>query len=100
MEKTGSPNPGRLWSVPVAVENIPAGGLHIEIDAPAATRAQLLQLVAGLAAVRDLMSLSAMFDLTRRGAEVHVSGHVSAHVGTHMAADMDLGAPPSQVEHR
>jgi Large ribosomal RNA subunit accumulation protein YceD len=90
MEKTGSPNPGRLWSVPVAVENIPAAGLHIEIDAPAATRAQLLQLVAGLAAVRDLMSLSAMFDLTRRGAGVHVTGHVSAHVGQNCVVTLEL----------
>ena len=31
MRKTGS-----LWSVPVAVEDIPDTGLHIEIEAPAA----------------------------------------------------------------
>jgi uncharacterized metal-binding protein YceD (DUF177 family) len=76
MEKTGSPNPGRVWSVPVAVQEIPDTGLHIEIDAPAATRAS----VARLAAVRDLPQLSAVFDLTRRGARVHVAGQVRARV--------------------
>jgi hypothetical protein len=76
MEKTGSPNPGRLWSVPVAVEDIPDTGLHIEIDAPAATRTE----VAELASLRELPQLSAVFDLTREGAGVHVSGQVNARV--------------------
>lgn len=61
----------------MAVEDIPETGLHVEIDAPAATRAEL----ASLAAVRDLTALSAVFDLTRRGAKVHVTGHVKARVG-------------------
>jgi uncharacterized metal-binding protein YceD (DUF177 family) len=77
MKKTGSPNLGRLWSVPVAVEDIPDTGLHIEIEAPAATRAE----VAELAVLRELPQLSAVFDLTRHGAEVHVAGQVSARVG-------------------
>ena len=72
MKKTGS-----LWSVPVAVEDIPDTGLHIAIDAPAATRAELAE----LAAVRELPQLSAVFDLTRQGAGVHVAGQVSARVG-------------------
>ena len=72
MKKTGSP-----WSVPVAVEDIPDTGLHIEIEAPAATRAELAE----LAAVRELPQLSAVFDLTRQGAGVHVAGQVSARVG-------------------
>jgi len=65
------------WSVPVAVEDIPDTGLHMEIEAPAATRAT----VAELAAVRALPRLSAVFDLTRQGAGAHVSGRVSALVG-------------------
>ena len=84
MEKADSPSSVASnvpWSVPVAVEDIPANGLHIEIEAPAAIRAQVLALVAGLASVRDLPKLSAVFDLTRRGARVHVAGHVSARVG-------------------
>lgn len=68
------------WSVPVSVEDIPAHGLHIEIEATAEIRAQTLALVAGLASVRDLPMLSAVFDLTRRGAGVHVAGHVRARV--------------------
>jgi uncharacterized metal-binding protein YceD (DUF177 family) len=83
MEKTGSPSTVAStvpWSVPVAVDDIPETGRHIEIDAPARTRAELLRLVAGLSTVRELASLSAVFDLTRRGARVHVSGHVRARV--------------------
>ena len=67
MEKTENP-----WSVPVAVEDIPETGLHMEIEAPAATRAA----VAELAAVRGLPQFAAVFDLTRQGAGVHVSGQV------------------------
>lgn len=72
MKKTSTP-----WSVPVAAEDIPDTGLHVEIDAPAAVRAGLAE----LAGLRDLPQLSAVFDLTRRGAGVHVSGQVDARVG-------------------
>ncbi len=72
MKKTANP-----WSVPVAVEDIPDSGLHVAIDAPATARAE----VAELAGLRDLPQLSAVFDLTRQGAGVHVSGQVSARVG-------------------
>jgi uncharacterized metal-binding protein YceD (DUF177 family) len=72
MKKIGSP-----WSVPVAVEDIPDTGLHIVIEAPAATRAELAELVA----VRELSQLSAVFDLIRQGSGVHVLGQVSARVG-------------------
>ena len=44
------------WSVPVAVDDIPHTGLHLEIEAPAhGVRAEL----AKLASVRDLPQLSA-----------------------------------------
>jgi len=76
MNKTASPA-SVLWSVPVAVEDIPDSGLHIEIEAPAATRAAL----AKLAAVRELPELAAVFDLTRQGEGVHVAGQVSGRVG-------------------
>lgn len=72
MEKLQHP-----WSVPVAVEDIPETGLHMEIEAPPAARAGL----AGLAGLRELPRLSGVFDLTRRGAGVHVAGRVSASVG-------------------
>ncbi|MBI2716562.1 MAG: DUF177 domain-containing protein [Rhizobiales bacterium] len=76
MDKTASPATV-LWSVPVAVEDIPDTGLHIEIEAPAPTRAALAE----LAAVRELPQLAAVFDLTRQGDGVHVAGQVSARVG-------------------
>ncbi len=66
-----------VWSVPVAVEEIPETGLHLEIEAPEGTRAA----VAKLAGLHDLPQLSAAFDLTRQGAGVHVSGQVNARVG-------------------
>ena len=72
MDKTANP-----WSVPVALEDIPETGLHIEIEAPAEARAALTK----LAALRELPELSAVFDLTRKGAGVHVAGQVSARVG-------------------
>lgn len=72
MEKNQSP-----WSVPVAVEDIPETGLHVEIDAPETVRAEL----ATLAGLRELPNLSAVFDLTRRAAGVRVTGNVSARVG-------------------
>ena len=61
----------------MAVDDIPDTGLHLEIEAPAAARAELAE----LAGVRDLPRLAAVFDLTRQGAGVHVSGQVSAKVG-------------------
>jgi|SRR5215831_12940309 len=66
-----------LWSVQVAVDDIPETGLHREIEAPATARAELAK-VAGL---RDLPQLSAVFDLVRKGAGVHVRGQVRARVG-------------------
>ena len=72
MENTQNP-----WSVPVAVDDIPETGLHIEAEAPAEVRAQLVK----LANLRDLPHLSAVFDLTRRGGGVHVAGQVKARVG-------------------
>jgi uncharacterized metal-binding protein YceD (DUF177 family) len=65
------------WSVPVAVDDIPETGLHIEVEAPAEVRAQLVK----LANLRDLPRLSAVFDLTRGGGGVHVAGQVKARVG-------------------
>jgi uncharacterized metal-binding protein YceD (DUF177 family) len=72
MENAQSP-----WSVPVAVDDIPETGLHIEAEAPAEVRARLVK----LANLRDLPRLSAVFDLSRRGGAVHVAGQVKARVG-------------------
>jgi len=66
-----------IWSVPVIVEDIPETGLHMEIEAPETARAA----IAELAALRDLPRLAAVFDLTRQGAGVRVSGQINARVG-------------------
>jgi uncharacterized metal-binding protein YceD (DUF177 family) len=66
-----------LWSVLVAVDDIPDTGLHLKIEAPAAIRAE----VAELAELRELPALSGVFDLVRMGAGVHVTGRVKAKVG-------------------
>jgi hypothetical protein len=65
------------WRVPVAVEDIPETGLHVELEAPADVRARL----APAAGLRDLPELKAVFDLSRRGHGVHVAGRVDARVG-------------------
>jgi uncharacterized metal-binding protein YceD (DUF177 family) len=80
MEKNQNP-----WSVPVVAEDIPETGLHLEIDAPAAVRAEL----ATLAGLRELPRLSAVFDLTRRGAGVRVTGQVSARVGQNCVVTLE-----------
>ena len=74
-----------LWSVPVAVDDIPDTGMHIEIEPSAAARAGL----ARLADVRDLLRLSAVFDLSKRGAGVHVAGQVSARVGQNCVVTLE-----------
>jgi hypothetical protein len=72
MDKTGNP-----WSVPVAVDEIPDTGLHMEIEAAPEIRAA----VAELAGVREVAALTAAFDLTRHGPGVHVTGRVRGNVG-------------------
>lgn len=59
------------------VEDIPETGLHLAIDASPEVRVQ----IGKLAGLRELPHLSAAFDLTRRGAGVHVTGQVKARVG-------------------
>ena len=66
-----------LWHVPVAVEDIPETGLHLELEVPETVRAAL----ASRAGLRSLAGLTATFDLSRRGTGVHVAGRVEATVG-------------------
>jgi uncharacterized metal-binding protein YceD (DUF177 family) len=66
-----------IWSLPVAVDDIPDAGLHMDIDAPADVRAG----IAAFASLRALPRLSATFDLVKHGARVAVTGQVSATVG-------------------
>jgi uncharacterized metal-binding protein YceD (DUF177 family) len=65
------------WSVPIAVEDIPETGEHVDLDAPEAVRNTLAE-VGGL---RSLPHLVAKFDLEKQGRSVHVNGEVRARVG-------------------
>jgi uncharacterized metal-binding protein YceD (DUF177 family) len=94
------------WSVIVALDDIPETGLHTEIEAPELVRADLAK-VAGL---RELSRLSAVFDLTLRGAGVRVAGQVSAHLGQTCVVTLEpiesdltesidvIFAPPAQAQ--
>ena len=65
------------WQVPVAVEDVAETGARFDLVANAQVRAA----VARMASLRDLPRLEANFDVTRRGAGLHVAGRVSATVG-------------------
>lgn len=73
------------WTAPVSVDDIPETGLHVDLDAPVEARAA----IAKLADLRDLPALSAAFDLTRKGAGVHVAGTVDAKVGQTCVVTLD-----------
>jgi hypothetical protein len=75
-EQSKELKPERPWSVMLRLDQIPQSG-RIEIEADAATRAQLAR-PAGVDAVERLV---ARFDLTPRGRDgLHVGGSVSATV--------------------
>jgi uncharacterized metal-binding protein YceD (DUF177 family) len=66
------------WRSFVNVAQIPDVGLHREIEADDATRAAM----AATAGLRDISSVRAAFDLSRRsGGRVRVNGRVQARVG-------------------
>lgn len=69
--------PAPIWSVPLAVDDIPDVGRHVELSADAAVR----DAVAKAAGLRALPSLTATFDLARRGRGVEVTGRIEAAVG-------------------
>jgi uncharacterized metal-binding protein YceD (DUF177 family) len=65
-----------VWTVPVQLAEVPETGLHVELEASEAVRVGLAEL-AGLRAIAGLM---ASFDVTHRGAGLHVQGQVNAQV--------------------
>jgi hypothetical protein len=65
------------WHVPVALDDVPEEGQHLDLAADAQTRAAVAQ-VAGL---RDLPRLEASFDVSRHGRGLHIVGRVSATAG-------------------
>src|SRR5262249_42221798 len=65
------------WHVPLAVEDVPESGQHLDLVANDEVRAA----VARVAGLRDLPRLQASFDVTRQGSGLRVQGRVSATVG-------------------
>lgn len=68
----------KIWSRPVAVAQIPEGGLHLEIEADATQR----EAMAKAAKLRGIENASASLDIKRApGDGFHVTGTVRATVG-------------------
>jgi uncharacterized metal-binding protein YceD (DUF177 family) len=65
-----------VWSVPVQLAEVPDTGLHVKLEAPEPVRARLAE----LAGLRAMSELTATFDVTHRGAGLHVGGQVKAQV--------------------
>jgi uncharacterized metal-binding protein YceD (DUF177 family) len=70
--------PAPIWSWKVGLDDVPETGLHVDLVADAAARAN----VAEAAGLRDLPRLEASLDLTRHGkGGLRVQGEMSATVG-------------------
>ena len=94
------------WRVPVAVLQIPEGGLHREIDADEVAR----KVMAEIAGIREVLSVHASFDVTpKSGGRFHVAGNIRARVGQTCVVTLDaiendihepidlFFAPPEQI---
>jgi uncharacterized metal-binding protein YceD (DUF177 family) len=102
-EKEGRP----AWHVPLAVEDVPETGQHLDLLANDEARAAIVR----MAGLRDLPRLEASFDVTRQGSGLRVQGRVSATVGqtcvvtleplaNEIEETIDLAfAPHSAVKH-
>ena len=73
------------WHVPVAVEEVPETGQHLDLAADAVVRAA----VANVAGLRDLPRFEANFDVSRRGTGLHVVGSISATVGQNCVVTLE-----------
>lgn len=75
-----------LWSNPISIDDVSERGMHVDLAAGEAARAEIAR-VAGL---RDLPKLSASFDVTREGADaVRIAGEVSATVGQNCVVTLE-----------
>jgi uncharacterized metal-binding protein YceD (DUF177 family) len=103
MSRPEIPDP---WRVPIAVLQVPEGGLHRELDADAAVR----KTMADVGQVREVLSAHASFDVTpKSGGRFHVAGNVRARVGQTCVVTLDpiendidepidlIFAPPEQI---
>jgi uncharacterized metal-binding protein YceD (DUF177 family) len=75
--KSDRPSSDRIWSVPVALAEVPESGRHFDLVADEHRR----EAIAELAGVAAVARLEASFDLARHGRNgLHVGGRVSATV--------------------
>jgi Large ribosomal RNA subunit accumulation protein YceD len=84
-ERRSEPTTPVPWHVPVALEHIAETGQHLDLTANVGVR----KAVAKVAGLRDLPRLEASFDVTRRGAALHVSGRVFATVGQNCVVTLE-----------
>src|SRR4051812_29602980 len=76
--KSDRPNSDRIWSVPVALAEVPESGRHFDLVADEHRR----EAIAKLTGVTAVPRLAASFDLARYGRNgLHVVGRVAATVG-------------------
>jgi uncharacterized metal-binding protein YceD (DUF177 family) len=78
-------NDRTVWSVPVHAAEVPAAGLHVELEAPTDVRIA----IADLAGLREVSDFRASFDVARRGAGLRVTGHVHGEVGQTCVVSLD-----------
>jgi uncharacterized metal-binding protein YceD (DUF177 family) len=69
--------PAVVWSNPISIDDIPEQGMHVDLVADDAARAEF----AKIADLRELPRLTASFDVTREGNAIHIDGEVNATVG-------------------
>ena len=78
--------PGSVWSKPISIDDVSERGMHVDLVADEATRAEM----AKIAGLRDLSRLSASFDVTREGTDaVRIAGEVSATVGQNCVVTLE-----------
>ena len=74
------------WSAPVALDDVPQTGTHVDLVADEETRAR----IARMAGLRDLPQLEASFDLFRRGEDaLSVVGEVRGIAGQNCVVTLD-----------
>lgn len=76
-DKTDHPSAPPLWSVPLAVDDIPDTGSHVALEADEAVRVA----VGKAAGLNALPSFRAAFDVAKHARGVRVTGRVEATVG-------------------
>ena len=79
-------DPGSVWSNPISIEDVPERGMHVDLVADEAARAE----IAKIAGLRDLPRLTASFDITREGTDaLRIAGEVSATVGQNCVVTLE-----------